>query len=53
MSKGSNTLSGRVSEKLDVVQDATATDEAIEISCPSFLPFVAMTKLDVRMNEGN
>ena len=51
--ESSDTLSRRVGEELDVVQYATSAGEAVEVIGPAFLAFVAVTKLDVRVNERN
>lgn len=51
ISKGSDTLSRRVGKEFDVVQYAVAAGESIKIMSPAFLAFIAVTKLNVRVNQ--
>lgn len=49
--ESSDTLSRRLREELDVVQNATSACEAVEVVGPAFLAFVAVAKLDMGVNE--
>ena len=53
ISECSNTLTRRIREELNIVQDASPASKATEVLGPAFLAFVAMTELNMGMNERN